>query len=80
MSKINVPKEPESKLSKLRSGNCFIFNRQPYIVISSYWEDLVIIKRKMYVCRMKFEDYDTHFSATEDIYHISRGLFDILVK
>lgn len=73
-------KEPEVKLSALRKGNCFMFNRQAYIVKRTYWEDLGMLKRKVYVCRMKFGDYDTHFLPNEDVYRISRGLFDILVQ
>ena len=29
---------------------------------------------------MKFDDHDTHFLPDEDVYRISRGLYDILVQ
>lgn len=73
-------KEPAVKLSELRKGNCFMFNGQPYIVKRTYWQDLKLLKRKVYVCRMKFEDYDWHTIGDIDIYRISRDLFDILVQ
>lgn len=49
-------KEPEVKLRALRKGNCFMFNRQAYIVKRTYWEDLGMLKHKVYVCRMKFNN------------------------
>lgn len=73
-------KEPEVKLRALRNGDCFMFNRQAYIVKKTFWENLGMLKRKVYVCRMKFNDYDTHFLPDEDVYRISRGLYDILVQ
>lgn len=73
-------KEPEAKLSALKKGDCFMFNRQAYIVKRIFWENLELFKRKVYVCRMKFDDHDTHFLPDEDVYRISRGLYDILVQ
>lgn len=73
-------KEPVVKLSKLRKVDCFIFNGQPYIVKRTYWQDLKLLKRKVYVCKMKFEDYDWHTIGDIDIYRISRDLFGILVQ
>lgn len=71
-------KKPVVKLDVLRKGDCFMFNGQPYIVNKTFWEDLELFKRKIYVCRMKFEDYDWHTTGDIEIYRISRALFDIL--
>ena len=49
-------KEPEVKLLKLKKGDCFMYNRFPYIVKDIYWEDLGMLKRKVYICQMKFDD------------------------
>lgn len=73
-------KEPVPKLSELRKGDCFMFNGQPYIVKKTFWEDLELFRRKIYICRMKFEDYDWHTVGSITIYRISRALFDILVQ
>lgn len=72
--------EPEVKLAKLKKGDCFMYNRFPYIVKNIYWEDLGMIKRKVYICRMKFDDYDTPLLPGTDVYRISRELFDMLVQ
>ena len=72
--------KPEVKLSMLKKNNCFMYNREPYQIIRTYWENLGLIKRKIYVCRMKFENYDTHFLPDTDVYHISYGLFNSLVR
>lgn len=73
-------KEPEVQLSALRKGDCFMFNRQAYIIKRTCWNGDHFLKRKVYICRMKFSDYDTSFLARETVYRISRGLFDILVQ
>ena len=73
-------KEPEVKLSELKKGDCFMFNRDPYIIMKTYWENLGMMKRKIYVCRMKFDDCDSFMLSNTDVYRISRGLFDLLVR
>lgn len=73
-------KEPEVKLLKLKKGDCFMYNRFPYIVKDIYWEDLGMLKRKVYICQMKFDDYDTPLLPDTDVFRISRGLFDLLVQ
>lgn len=72
-------KKPEVKLSALKKGDCFMFNNAPYIIEKTFWEDLGMMKRKVYVCRMKFENHDSFILPNTDIYRISRGLFDLLV-
>lgn len=71
-------KEPEVKLSALKKGDCFMFNRQAYIVKKISWGGLGLFGRKVYVCRMKFDDYDTLFMPDEYVYRISRVLYAIL--
>lgn len=73
-------KEPIAKLNELRKGDCFMFNGQPYIVKKTFWEDLKLFRLKVYVCRMKFEDYDWHTIGDIEVYRKSRALFDILVQ
>ena len=70
---------PEVKLRVLKKGDCFMFNQEPYKISKTYWENLGLLKHKVYVCRMKFEDYDTHFLPDIDVYRISCDLFDLLV-
>ncbi len=72
--------QPEVQLSALKKGDCFMFNREPYIVKGTYWENLRLFKRKIYMCRMKFSVYDAHFSPDTEVYRISRELFDMLVQ
>ncbi len=71
---------PKCKLGTLKKGDCFMFNRQPCIIKRIFWEDLGILKRKVYVCHMKFADYDSHFLPDADVYQISKGLHDLLVE
>lgn len=73
-------KDPVVKLGRLRKGDCFMLNQEPYIVKKTYWNRFPpMIKLKMYVCQMKFEDFERHLLADEDVYRISRLLFDNLV-
>lgn len=71
---------PECKLNDLKIGDCFMFNREPFIVRNIFWDNLGMLKRKTYQCRMKFEDYDSFFLPDLEVYQISKGLFDLLVK
>lgn len=71
---------PEVQLSTLKKGDCFMFNGEPYIVKRTYMEDLGMIKQKIWVSTMKFNNMDWHSIGDIDIYRISRGLFDILVQ
>ena len=71
---------PQCKLAIMKKGDCFMFNGQPYIIKEIFWEDLGMLKRKVYVCRMKFDDYDSHFLPDTDVYQISKGLHDLLVE
>lgn len=71
---------PQFKLGTLKKGDCFMFNRQPYLIKRILWEDLEILKRKVWVCHMKFCDYDSHFLPNTEYYQISRGLYDLLVE
>lgn len=73
-------KQPEVELSTLKSGDCFMFNGQPYIVKRTFWQDLGMLKRKIWVCRMKFDNYDWHTVGDVTVYRISKGLFDLLVQ
>ena len=73
-------KEPVARLSKLRKGDYFMYNAQPYIVKNTYWDRSGLFKRKIYVCRMKFEDHNWHTVEDIGIYRISRGLFDLFVQ
>ena len=57
-----------------------MLNQEPYIVKRTYWNRFPpMIKLKMYVCQMKFENFERHLLADEDVYRISRLLFDNLV-
>ena len=51
---------PEVQLSELKKGECFMFNGEPYIVKRIYWEDLGLLKRKVWVSTMKFDNSDWH--------------------
>ncbi|MEG2151133.1 MAG: hypothetical protein RRY36_07950 [Bacteroidaceae bacterium] len=72
--------QPEVQLSTLNSGDCFMFNGQPYIVKRTFWQNLGMLKFKIWVCRMKFDNYDWHTVGDVTVYRISRGLFDFLVQ
>ena len=71
---------PEVQLSVLEKGDCFMYNGEPYIVKKIYWEDLGLIKRKVWVSRMKFENHDWHSVGDITVYRISKELYDLLVK
>ena len=70
----------ECRLDSLGPGNCFMFNRQPYIVLGTDWEDLGLFKKKVFICRGKFAVFDSYFSPDTDIYRISKNLYDALVR
>lgn len=72
--------KPECKLGTLKRGDCFMFMHQPYIIKKIFWEDMGVLKRKVYVCHMKFADHDSHFLPDTDVYQISKGLYDLLVE
>lgn len=72
--------KPECKLGTLKRGDCFMFNGEPYRVKEKALENLGMLKRKVYICRMKFADYDTPFLPDTGVYRISKGLYDLLVK
>lgn len=71
---------PVVQLSALKKGDCFMFNGEPYIVKKTYWEDLGMIKRKVWVSTMKFNNHDWHSTGDIIIYRISKDLYDILVQ
>jgi hypothetical protein len=73
-------KKPEVKLGALRKGDCFMFNNSPYIVTKTFWEDIGLIKRKVYECREKYHGWEYNFIRDTDVYRISRALFDIIVQ
>lgn len=71
---------PEVQLSKLKKGECFMFNGEPYIVKRIYWEDLGLLKRKVWVSTMKFDNSDWHSIGHIEVYQISKGLYDLLIQ
>lgn len=73
-------RNPETTIHQLKKGDCFMYNREPYIVRSTYWENLGMIKIKIFVMRMKFDSHDWHTRDNLKVYRISRGLYDLLVK
>lgn len=73
-------KDPEVQLSALKKSDCFMFNCEPYIVKRTYWEDLGMLKRKIWVSTMKFDNRDWHSVGNIDVYQISKGLYDLLEK
>ncbi len=73
-------KNPVVQLSELKKGDCFMFNGEPYIVKRIYWEDLGLLKRKVWVSTMKFDNNDWHSIGDIEIYRISKGLYDLLIQ
>jgi hypothetical protein len=71
---------PEVQLQALKKGDCFMFNGEPYIVKRIYWANLGMIKRKTWVSTMKFDNHDWHSTGDITVYHISKGLYDLLIK
>ena len=71
---------PEVQLSALKKGDCFMFNGEPYIVKKTYWVDLGMIKRKVWVSTMKFDNHDWHSIGDITVYRISKGLYDLLIQ
>lgn len=73
-------KEPEVQLSALRKGDCFMFNGEPYIVKKTYWKDLGMIRQKIWVSTMKFDNRAWHSIGDITVYRISKGLYDLLIQ
>lgn len=71
---------PEVQLSTLKQGDCFMFNGEPYIVNKTYWEDLDMLKRKIWVSTMKFNNTPWHSIGDIIVYRISKGLYDLLIQ
>lgn len=71
---------PEVQLSTLKQDDCFMFYGEPYIVNKTYWEDLGLLKRKIWVSTMKFNNIPWHFTGDMTVYHISKGLYDLLIQ
>lgn len=57
-----------------------MFNRELYIIKKIYWEDLGVMKRKIWVSMMKFDKHEWHSIGDITVYHISEGLYDLLNK
>ena len=57
-----------------------MFNGEPYIVKRIYWEDLGLLKRKVWVSTMKFDNSDWHSIGHIEVYQISKGLYDLLIQ
>lgn len=71
---------PEVQLSTLKQGDCFMFNGEPYIVKRTYWENLGMLKRKIWVSTMKFNNIPWHSTGDILVYRISKGLYDLLIQ
>ena len=70
------------QLHTLNKGDCFIFNGLPYKIDRVFWENLGMMKRKIYVCKMKFakrDDAELNTVGTIEVYKISRNLYNMLV-
>lgn len=71
------------QLHTLKEGNCFMFNGLPYKIDRTFWYNLGRgLKRKIYVCKMKFAksvEEDWHTVGDVEVYKISCNLFDMLV-
>ena len=71
---------PEVQLSTLKKGDCFMFYGEPYIVNKTYWEDLGLLRRKIWVSTMKFNNIPWHSIGDITVYRISKGLYDLLIQ
>ena len=71
---------PEVQLSALKKGECFMLNGEPQIVKRIYWEDFGLLKRKVWVSAMKFNNNDWHSIGDVEVYKISKGLYDLLIQ
>lgn len=69
-----------TKIRKLKKGDCFVFQRAPYVVKDIYWESFGMMKIKVYILQMKFDNHDWHTRDDLTVYKISKTVYDLLEK
>ena len=73
-------KKPIKKLFCLNKGDCFMFNGKPYIIKKTYWQNYGMLKRKIWICEMKFDKKEWCTTGNIDIYQISKDMYELLIE
>ena len=50
------------------------------IVKKTYYENYGMLKRKIWICEMKFDNKEWHTIGNIDIYQISKDMYELLIE